>query len=80
MKRVAFQVLGWVLLGLGLVGLFLPLLPGILLLMTGLFVLSREYAWAGRLMKGLRSKFPELSRKAEAWWQHQRFRWGRGTT
>jgi hypothetical protein len=48
--------------------------------MTGLFVLSREYAWAGRLMEGLRNKSPELSRRAEVWWQHQRLRWRRGTT
>lgn len=79
MKRIGFQALGWVLLGLGIVGLFLPFLPGVLLLMAGLFILSREYTWAERTVQSLRKRFPALSRKSEAWWHRTRLRWGSDT-
>jgi uncharacterized membrane protein YbaN (DUF454 family) len=79
-KNIAYQLIGWVLIVLGAAGLFLPLLPGTPLLVLGLIVLSREYVWARRLMTRLRDRFPEVSRKAEAWWRRMRFRWESGSS
>ena len=64
-KRISMQVLGWVLLCIGLAGLFLPLLPGIPLALAGLFILSRQYAWAHRLTEKIARRFPKLARRPE---------------
>ncbi len=45
-RRLAVTLVGFVLLGLGVAGLVLPVLPGWLLIFAGLAVLAREYAWA----------------------------------
>ena len=65
LKRLAFIVAGWVLLMLGAVGLFLPILPGVLFGIVGLSILSLEYAWARRWMSSLRRRFPATDRKLQ---------------
>jgi hypothetical protein len=62
-KRLAIIVVGWTFLALGVVGLFLPFLQGILFILIGLVILSKEYHWAGRLVSRLRKRFPRL----DAW-------------
>lgn len=47
-KRLALEALGWVLLTIGFLALFLPG-PGLLLTLAGLAVLSTQYGWARRL-------------------------------
>jgi uncharacterized protein len=59
-KRVALIILGWLFIALGLVGLFLPILQGILFLLIGLVILSAEYHWARKLLGKLRTRFPKL--------------------
>ena len=61
---------------MGILGLFLPILQGILFLLVGLIVLSSEYVWAHRLLTRLKERFPRLGRtadqataKATAWLQ-----------
>ena len=63
MKRVAFNAAGWALLMLGVVGLFLPILPGVLLMVIALSILSLEYAWARRWMSTLLHRFPATEKK-----------------
>lgn len=63
MKRVAFNAAGWALLMLGVVGLFLPVLPGVLLMVVALSILSLEYAWARRWMSTLLHRFPATEKK-----------------
>ena len=65
MKRVAFNVAGWFLLMLGVVGLFLPVLPGVLLMVVALSILSLEYAWARRWMTTLLHRFPATEKKLQ---------------
>jgi uncharacterized protein len=65
LKRFALLVLGWAFILLGIVGLFLPILQGVLFLLIGLFILSSEYAWAHHLLHKLRNRFPELSRRVD---------------
>ena len=76
-KRVLVLVIGWAFIALGIVGLFLPVLQGILFLLIGLVILSTEYVWAHHLLDKLRQRFPKLGRvadeataKANRWMQH----------
>jgi hypothetical protein len=45
-RRAALTLIGFALVGLGLAGLVLPVLPGWVLIIAGFAVLSREYSWA----------------------------------
>jgi uncharacterized membrane protein YbaN (DUF454 family) len=64
-KRVAFNAAGWALLVLGAIGLFLPVLPGVLLLVIALSILSIEYAWARRWMSTLLHRFPATEKRLQ---------------
>lgn len=71
--------IGWVFMVLGVLGLFLPVLQGVLFLLIGLIILSSEYVWAHHLLCRIRKQFPHASRrgheiamKTKAWLQ--RFR------
>jgi len=59
-ERIFTLVMGWLLIVLGVIGLFLPVLQGVLLLLLGFYVLSRESRWAGRRFEQLRARFPHL--------------------
>jgi uncharacterized membrane protein YbaN (DUF454 family) len=65
MKRLALIATGWALLLLGAIGLFIPVLPGVLFLLIGLSILSVEYAWARRWVTALRRRFPTANRKLQ---------------
>jgi uncharacterized membrane protein YbaN (DUF454 family) len=65
-KRLFAVILGWTLVGLGVVGIALPILPGIPLLLLGLVVLSSEYVWAHQLLRKMRERFPAALRTAQA--------------
>jgi uncharacterized membrane protein YbaN (DUF454 family) len=64
-KQILVLIVGWGFILLGIVGLFLPVLQGILFLLIGLIILSSEYAWAHHLLARLRGRFPKLSQTAE---------------
>jgi len=49
-------VVGFGLVIVGIIGLFLPVLPGILMILAGLAILSAHYHWARRLMNYLRTR------------------------
>lgn len=49
--RLGRIILGFTLLGLGVVGLFLPVLQGIALIVAGLLLLAPEFQWAHRLLE-----------------------------
>ena len=73
LKRAAVLVAGWAFILLGIVGLFLPILQGILFLLIGLIILSSEYVWAHHLLLKLR-RYPAVDRvvaaateKAKSW-------------
>jgi hypothetical protein len=63
-KRLAVQVVGWAFIVVGVVGLFLPILQGILFILVGLIILSTQYSWAHRLMERIRTRFPRLAQKS----------------
>ena len=61
--------MGWALVVAGLVALILPG-PGLLLLLSGLIVLSRQYEWARRSLEPVRVKaFQVAQASVENWWQ-----------
>jgi len=64
-KRFIVLISGWAFIILGVVGLFLPILQGILFLLIGLVILSSEYVWAHHLLQKVRDRFPRISRKAD---------------
>ncbi len=61
LKRLGVLVLGWGFILVGLIGLFLPIIQGILCLLIGLFILSTEYAWAHHLLQKLKARFPRIA-------------------
>jgi uncharacterized membrane protein YbaN (DUF454 family) len=61
-KRIIKLIAGWVFIVLGFVGLFLPVLQGILFLLIGLLLISNEYAWARRLMERFKMRYPQFDR------------------
>ncbi len=63
--RLARIVGGFVLIAVGIVGLFLPFLQGIALIVAGLLLLAREFRWARRLLAWLRSKYPARRRQKQ---------------
>ena len=50
-------VAGFLLLGLGLVALLLPVVPQVPFILGGLLLLAREFHWARRLLEWARSKW-----------------------
>jgi uncharacterized protein len=79
-KRISVVALGWAFILLGILGLFLPILQGVLFLVIGLVILSSEYVWAHRLLARLRARFPSIAHKADearekaASWMRRLFR------
>lgn len=64
-KSLCIKLAGWGFIVLGILGLFLPILQGILFLLVGLYLLSEESPWAKRLLDKLKARFPNVSRKFE---------------
>jgi uncharacterized protein len=72
LKRWSLLIAGWAFMVLGVLGLFLPILQGILFLLIGLTILSTEYVWAHKLLLKLRKRFPSLA----AWHDAAKLRTG----
>jgi uncharacterized protein len=61
-KSVAIYWAGWGFIVLGILGLFLPILQGILFLLIGLSLLSNSSPWAAKLLNKVRGRFPKISK------------------
>lgn len=57
---------GWILVGLGVAGGAIPVLPGWPALVLGAFLLREQHVWAARLTQKLRRRWPEALARAEA--------------
>lgn len=64
-RKILIGILGFTLVLVGLVGLVLPFLPGWLLIIAGLAVLSTEYVWAKRLSDGARKRANTMTRRRD---------------
>ncbi len=81
--RIGLLMLGWILVILGIAGLFLPILQGVLLIVAGLWVLSLESKTAHRILENIRHRFPSADAKLTAWqkrWRTRISRWKRKKT
>lgn len=63
MKDIMILAAGWVFIVLGFLGLFLPVLQGILFLLIGLYLLSRKSPRAKKFLRRLQQRFPALTDK-----------------
>jgi uncharacterized protein len=57
-KRTLIYVIGWAFILLGIIGLFLPILQGLLFLLIGLLVLSKESTLAKNLLNRIEKRYP----------------------
>jgi uncharacterized membrane protein YbaN (DUF454 family) len=62
LARMAILTFGWIFIILGILGLFLPILQGILFLAIGGMLLSMESPRAQRIMERLRNRYPTLDK------------------
>ena len=60
-KKAVAILVGWAFIVVGTIGLFLPLMQGVLFLIIGLTILSTEYVWAHHLLLKLRNRFPRIA-------------------
>ena len=76
-KRIVVLVIGWTLIALGVVGLFLPVLQGVLFILLGLWVLSTESETAHRWLENARKRHPKADAKLKQWGRWWRRKLGR---
>lgn len=65
LRKLLIGIMGVALVLLGVAGLVLPFLPGWLLIIAGLAVLSTEYVWAKRLTDGARRHASSFARRGD---------------
>ena len=66
-KRIGLLIIGWVFIILGIIGLFLPILQGILFILIGLAILSSRSEGIKRFLNYLEERYPQYHEKMEAW-------------
>ncbi len=67
LKEGGILVAGWVFVFLGILGLFLPVLQGILFILIGLAILSSRSPTVQRLLKRLEEHYPHHHDRIVAW-------------
>lgn len=67
LKRIGILIIGWLFLGSGVLGLFLPVLQGILFIMIGLALLSSQSEMVRRWLKYFEERHPHYHRQMENW-------------
>lgn len=66
-KRVGILIIGWIFVGLGVLGLFLPILQGVLFIIVGLAILSSRSETVKRWLKHFESRHPHYHAQVEKW-------------
>jgi len=61
LKTTLILIIGWSMIILGIIGLFLPVLQGILFILIGLFILAKRSRLAKELLDKLHHRYPGLS-------------------
>ncbi len=67
LKKIGVLIIGWLFIVLGIIGLFLPILQGILFIMIGLAILSSRSELIKRFLKHLEERHPHHHRRVEIW-------------
>jgi len=66
-KRIGLLIIGWLFIGLGVIGLFLPFMQGILFILIGLAILSSRSEIIRRFLNHLEERYPHLHERVEKW-------------
>jgi uncharacterized membrane protein YbaN (DUF454 family) len=66
-KKIGILIVGWLFIGLGILGLFLPVLQGILFILIGLSLLSSRSTCVRRFLKHIEEHFPHQFKRIETW-------------
>ncbi len=66
-KKMGILILGWIFVGLGILGLFLPILQGVLFIMIGLAILSSRSKLVKRFLKHIEERYPHHHERMEHW-------------
>jgi uncharacterized membrane protein YbaN (DUF454 family) len=66
-KKLGLLIIGWVFIVLGILGLFLPILQGILFILIGLAILSSRSKSIRRFLKYLEERYPHQHKRVEIW-------------
>jgi len=66
-KQIGIVIIGWAFLVLGILGLFLPVLQGILFIMIGFAILSSRSEMIKRFLKHLEERHPHYHEHVEKW-------------
>ena len=64
-KKIAILIIGWTFIGLGIIGLFLPILQGVLFMMIGLAILSSRSQFIRGFLKHLEERHPHFHKRVE---------------
>ena len=60
-------IIGWSFIVLGILGLFLPILQGVLFILIGLAILSSRSDIIKRFLKHLEERYPHHHERVETW-------------
>jgi uncharacterized membrane protein YbaN (DUF454 family) len=66
-KRIGLLIIGWLFIGLGVIGLFLPFMQGVLFILIGLAILSSRSEIIRRFLRHLEERHPHLHERVEKW-------------
>ncbi len=66
-KKLGLLIIGWFFIVLGILGLFLPILQGILFILIGLTILSSRSGTIRRFLKHLEERYPQHHKRIEIW-------------
>jgi len=66
-KKFGLLITGWLFIVLGILGLFLPILQGILFILIGLAILSSRSDTIKRFLKHLEERYPQHHKRIEIW-------------
>jgi uncharacterized protein len=64
MKKVYRHFFGWFFIVLGFIGLFLPVLQGVLFLFIGAIILAPEVSFFRKIIEKLEKRYPDIFEKA----------------
>ena len=66
-KRIGLLIVGWFFIVLGILGLFLPILQGVLFILIGLAILSSRSEIIKRFLKHFEERYPQYHEQVEKW-------------
>lgn len=73
-KRILLDIFGWFFLVVGTIGIFLPILQGVVFLILGAYFLSLHSPWFHNKLHALKQRYPSVAKpleRADTWVRKQ---------